>query len=640
MKFKLLILCVMWSVCFSAISATKLPIESFAALKSFSRLQLSPNGENLAFVRNVKGELVLMVYNTKDASFKSILKSDDHTIFFDWYNWANDDVLLLGARYIKRQRGGIKYASTRLYSYNIKNNESIKIATKPDYGRDERQPQFEDQLLSFLPHKKDTVLIQADYDVANMPAVYELDLNNQRKKKVQRARSSVVDWIADRQGNVRIAQKMDDDKFSYELLNGQSGDWETLFEYSAFSDKSVAILGFDKNPNFIYIKAIHNGRDALFKFDLTTKKRELIYSDDKYDVDGTIFYSPKTGEVAGFTHSQLPDGVQYWDADLAALQSAIRNVLPADEFSIDILNTSDDQQKYVLFMSSDSTSGTYLLGDRQNNDLSVFATAYPDIDETIYRGKEHISFKARDGLAIEGYLTLPVGYKKGDKLPTIIFPHGGPMARDYSNFDYWTALLAYHGYAVLQPNFRGSSGYGYDFLMQSVQGFGQAMQDDLQDGALWLVEQGIANKDKICIGGASYGGYAALMAVVKHPETFKCAASFAGVSDLEHLVGQARYFTNKEIVRKQFGTDDDVLAKSSPVNYAKQINRPVLLVHGSDDNVVPVYHSREMEDELDDEDKDVTYIELEDGDHYLSYQPYRIKTLQAFLDFFDKHLKE
>jgi len=214
------------------------------------------------------------------------------------------------------------------------------------------------------------------------------------------------------------------------------------------------------------------------------------------------------------------------------------------------------------------------------------------------------------------------------------------MARDYSNFDYWNALLAYHGYAVLQPNFRGSSGYGYDFLMQSVQGFGQAMQDDLQDGALWLLEQGIADKDKICIGGASYGGYAALLAVVKPPETFKCSWSFAGVGDLEHLVGQARYFTNKEIVRKQFGTDEDVLEKSSPVNYAKQINRPVLLVHGSDDNVVPVYHSREMEDELADENKDVTYIELEDGDHYLSYQPYRIKTLQAFLDFFDKHLKE
>ncbi len=639
MKCLFLSLLLIWSFSSFSANSSSLSIESFASLKSFSRLQLSPNGENLAFVRNMNGDLVLMIYNIESGSFKSILKSDNQTIFFDWYKWANDDVLLLGARYIERQRGGLKYASTRLLSYNIKNKESIKVATKPNYHRDERQPQFEDQLLSLLPEKKDTILIQADYHIPNMPAVYELDLNNQKKKKIQRARSNVINWTADRQGKVRIAKRMEEDQFEYEFLNLESGDWEPLFAFKAFSNKSVTILGFDKNPNFLYIKAIHTGRDAIFKVDLITKKRELIYSDEKYDVDGSIFYSPKTGEVAGFTHSHLPDGVQYWDPDLTALHTAVRGVLPADEYYVNILNTSEDQQKYVLFMSSDSTSGQYLLGDRSSNTLSVFASDYPDIDETVYRGKERITFKARDGLQIEGYLTLPTSYKKGDILPTIIFPHGGPMARDYAGFDYWTALLAYHGYAVLQPNFRGSSGYGYEFLMQSVQGYGQAMQDDLQDSALWLVEQGIANKDKICIGGASYGGYAALMAIVKHPETFKCAASFAGLTDLERVVSQARHFTNNEIVRKQFGTDGDILEKSSPVNHAKQINRPVLLVHGSDDNVVPIYHSREMQEELEDEEKDVTYIELEDGDHYLSYQPHRIKTLQAFLDFFDKHLK-
>ncbi|MCF2919699.1 prolyl oligopeptidase family serine peptidase [Pseudoalteromonas sp. APAL1] len=293
----------------------------------------------------------------------------------------------------------------------------------------------------------------------------------------------------------------------------------------------------------------------------------------------------------------------------------------------------------MVLVTGEQIPGTYMLGNRDTNELTVFVSAFPDIDDTVYSGKKKISYKARDGLTIEGYLTLPVGYKKGDKLPTIVFPHGGPMARDYADFDYWTALLAYNGYAVLQPNFRGSSGYGHEFEMAAVQGFGKEMQDDLQDAANWLVGEGIAKKDKICIGGASYGGYAALMAVVKHPETFKCAASFAGVTDLERIVSKARYFTNKEIVRKQFGTDGDKLEKVSPVNFAKQINRPVLLVHGSDDNVVPVYHSREMEDELKDEGKDVTYIELEDGDHYLSHQPYRIKTLKAFLEFFDKNLK-
>ncbi|WP_462169000.1 alpha/beta hydrolase family protein [Pseudoalteromonas lipolytica] len=638
---KYLMLSIFVVLCLTARAEEKpsLSVESFASLRATSQVKLSPSGTHLSFIRNIKGELVLMVYNRKTQEAVPIIRADNHTIFFDWYTWANDEVLLLGARYIQRQIGGPKYSSTRLYAYNINDKGKAKLAIKPNYGRDERQPQFADQVISFLPDKKDKILIQGDFEIANTPGVYELDLNTLRKKRVQRERSKVTDWIADRQGNVRIARKMDEDEFEYFLYDEGSLDRRSLFKFKAFSQESVTILGFDKDPNIIYFKALQNGYDALFKMDLTTKKKELVFSDDNYDFDGGIFYSPLTGEVAGFTHSNIEEGIRYWDDDLNKLYTSLRAVLPADKFDIDIIDTSENQRQYVLYLTGDGSTGTYMLGNRDTNELTVFASAYPDIDDRVYSGKEKISYKARDGLTIEGYLTLPVGYKEGDTLPTIIFPHGGPMARDYSGFDYWTALLAYNGYAVLQPNFRGSSGYGHEFEMAAVQGFGKKMQDDLQDAALWLVSQGIANKDKICIGGASYGGYAALMAVVKHPETFTCAASFAGVTDLERIVSKARYFTNKEIVRKQFGTDDDELAKYSPVNFAKQINRPVLLVHGSDDNVVPVYHSREMEDELSDEGKNVTYIELEEGDHYLSHQPYRITTLKAFLDFFDEHLK-
>jgi len=639
MKYLLLTFFAVLSLMPRAAENTQLPVESFASLRAFSQVKFSPNGKNLSFIRNVNGELVLMVYNRKTKEADSIIRSDNHTIFFDWYEWANDEVLLLGARYIQRQFGGPKYTSTRLYAYKIGGDGKAKLAIKPNFNRDERQPQFGDQVISFLPDKKDKILVQGDFDVANAPGVYELDLSTLRKKKIQRSRSKVIDWTADRQGNVRIALKMDEDEFEYILYDEDRDNRKTLFKYKAFSPDVVTVLGFDKDPNILYFKALKDGYDALYKMDLTTMKKELVFSDDNYDFDGHIFYSSLTGEVAGFTHSQLDEGIRYWDEDLNNLYNGLRAVLPADKFDIDIIDTSKEQRQYVVYVSGEQIPGTYMLGDRDSNELTAFASAFPDVDETVYSGKKKISYKARDGLTIEGYLTLPVGYKEGDKLPTIVFPHGGPMARDYAGFDYWTALLAYNGYAVLQPNFRGSSGYGHEFEMAAVQGYGNEMQDDLQDAANWLVEEGIANKDKICIGGASYGGYAALMAVVKHPETFKCAASFAGVTDLERIVSKARYFTNKEIVRKQFGTDGDKLEKVSPVNFAKQINRPVLLVHGSDDNVVPVYHSREMDDELKDEGKDVTYIELEDGDHYLSHQPYRIKTLKSFLEFFDKNLK-
>ena len=160
---------------------------------------------------------MLMVYDRKKKDFTPIIRSDNHTIFFDWYTWANDEVLLLGARYIKREFGGPKYSSTRMYAYNIKEKEDVKLAIRPNFNRDERQPQFGDQVISFLPERKDTILVQGDYDIANTPAVYELNLNTSRKKKVQRARSQVTSWIADRQGNVRIAMKMDEDQFEYIL---------------------------------------------------------------------------------------------------------------------------------------------------------------------------------------------------------------------------------------------------------------------------------------------------------------------------------------------------------------------------------------------------------------------------------------
>jgi dipeptidyl aminopeptidase/acylaminoacyl peptidase len=175
--------------------------------------------------------------------------------------------------------------------------------------------------------------------------------------------------------------------------------------------------------------------------------------------------------------------------------------------------------------------------------------------------------------------------------------------------------------------------------MASIEGWGQAMQNDLQDAAKWLIEQNMIDSEKVCIGGASYGGYAALMAAVKHSDSFKCAASFAGVSDLEQIVQDSRRFTNSKIVKKQMGTDTDKLEASSPINFAKEIDIPILLIHGSDDKIVPIRHSRNMADELTDYNKDVRYVEIEDANHHLSVQAHRIKTLKEMVNFFDKHLQ-
>ena len=589
-------------------------------------------------IKNIQGNLVLMTHNFKTGDKRFLLKADNIDVVLSWYAWANDEVLLVSASYPTRQ-GSTKYTSTRLHKYDLTETDGLELLVKSNVRTNEHFAQFQDNVISFLPEQPDKILMAIDYDLANKPSLYEVNVRTNKRKRIKKAKSYSIDWFADQQGHARISYGRDETKIFYKLYDNDGNVIRDLWSYEIFEKDVVHILGFDLDPNILYIRALHQGRYAVFKVNLTDKSltRELIYADEKYDVDGSLIYSPKTHAVVGLSHSSSDDNKTYWDADYISFKKALNKALP--DSTNTIISLSKDLNKYVLFSRSSKTAGDYYLGDRKKKSLNYLASLYPKINENNYATKQLVHYKARDGIEIEAYLTKPIAKVKESKLPAIIFPHGGPMARDFSGFDYWAELFANRGYVVFQPNFRGSSGYGYEFEMASIEGWGKAMQDDLQDAAKWLTEQNIIDKDKVCIAGASYGGYAALMAAVKHGETFKCAASFAGVSDIELLVFNARRFTNKEVVRKQFGTDSDKLEAVSPVNFAKKINIPILLVHGTDDRVVPVRHSRDMADELEDYDKKVRYVEIENANHHLSVQNHRIQALEEMLVFFDKHLK-
>ncbi|MDP6437621.1 MAG: alpha/beta fold hydrolase [Gammaproteobacteria bacterium] len=226
-----------------------------------------------------------------------------------------------------------------------------------------------------------------------------------------------------------------------------------------------------------------------------------------------------------------------------------------------------------------------------------------------------------------------MSYKDGQPVPAIVLPHGGPMARAYGGFDWLVQFLANRGYVVLQPNFRGSSGYGFQFEMQAVQNWGERMQDDLADAANWMIDQELAIPGKICIVGRSYGGYASLMAAAKQQDTFSCAASINGVSDQWEVWASARRYMSKEIIRKQLGTNKEDLIARSPISYTKTIDIPVLLIHGEKDRIVPVTHSRRMDKALRKAGKQVKYVELDNGNHSLSIEQNRIETLRLLEEF-------
>jgi dipeptidyl aminopeptidase/acylaminoacyl peptidase len=262
---------------------------------------------------------------------------------------------------------------------------------------------------------------------------------------------------------------------------------------------------------------------------------------------------------------------------------------------------------------------------------------YPLLYQQHLSGKEKVVYQARDKVDIEAYLTMPHrGIKENN--PAIIVPHGGPMARIYEGFDWFTEFFASRGYVILQPNFRGSSGYGFEFALQSIGDWGGVMQDDLGDAANWLAANYSVDKKSICILGGSYGGYAAMMGAVKQQGIFKCAASFSGISDLDLLLTKARKFTNYDIVKKQIGSDATYRKNRSPVNHAENIDIPMMLIHGESDLIVHVDQSRRMFKALQKYNKPVEYIELENGDHFMSIEGNRLKVLTSFERFLNEHI--
>lgn len=618
-----------------------LPISAYGSLPDTSQVKLSPNGESIAMVKNNQGTLILMTYNFKTGENRYLLQADNVEVILRWFAWANDDILLVSAAYPTQSAyTSVKYSLTRLHKYDLTTQKGLEILVKASeqIGQKENKAQFQDNVISLLPDKPDHILMAIDYDEPGKPSLYKVNVRTKKRTRVKRTKRFVKSWYADQQGYARISYGRDETRIFYKLYDKKGNELRELWSYEVFEKNKVQILGFDLDPNILYILALHQGHDAIFKVDITDKslKRELVFALEKSDVKGSLIYSPKTHAVVGLSHSGDDDNKIYWDQEYISFKRSINKALPKSNNSI--ISMSKDLNKYVLYSSSKTSPGDYYIGDRSSKQLLFLASRYPLINKNNFASKERVKYKARDGVTIEGYLTIPIGDHQEKKLPAIILPHGGPMSRTHAGFDYWAELFANRGYLVFQPNFRGSSGYGYDFEMAAIGGWGKAMQDDLQDAANWLINKNIVTPEKICIGGGSYGGYAALMAAVKHGETFKCAVSFAGVSDLELIISRAQNFTNSAIVEKQLGNDSDKLANVSPVNFAKDINIPILLIHGTEDRVVDVEHSQDMNDELEGYGKDVKYVEIEGANHYLSVQKHRIQTLEEMVKFFDKHL--
>lgn len=629
------------------------PVAHYASLPLLSGMTLSPDGQSIAVLLNQEGRTLVATRPVAGGKLVPVLSTDNTSHHFNWARWVNDERLLVSLRFASR-RDFTGTMETRLVSVKADGSGAIDL-TRFDRGSSittvRRTQQLQDRVIDWLPDDGRHVLLALpSVDSNEALGVVKVNVETGARSQLRSPERGARAWLTDAQHRLRVGVFSDgDERWSVRATDGEGGAWRTLWQFEKTAD-AVWPLGFDKDPQRLYVTALHQGRSAVFsvKLDDPALPRTLLLSDARHDVGGALLRAPLSGEVLGLVGAEGAGDEEggattLWSPAWRSLLAGLNQALPGRYNRI--IHIGHDEQRFLLYSSGNGQPGQFFVGDRDKGTIALVADTHPELDPALLSGKQRASIRARDGLPLNVYLTLPQGRKLGDgggPLPMVLLPHGGPQSRDDDDFDYWTEFLANRGHAVLQVNFRGSDGYGSAFKEAGLRRWGLEMQDDLTDAVQWAIAQRVADAGRVCIVGGSYGGYAALMGVVKTPELYRCAVSFAGVTHLPDLIlAESQYIGGRQAADRmigQFWGDRAQLRATSPALQAERIRAPVLLVHGTADRSVPVEQSRDMAAALRSAGKPHRYIEQEGGDHYLSRYEHRLGFFQAMEQFLDQHL--
>lgn len=626
----------------------RLPLEHFARRPMMEQLALSPDGKLLAAIVNEGKQSLIVTRSLEDGRLAGVLATDNLDFTINWLSWANSTRLLVSLGfYAARENGAVGLIETtesRLMAVDADGKNMINLV-KPRgvMARNLRWALQQDNVIDTLPDDRDHVLmaLPAHEDQVE-PAVYKVNVYTADRSTYADSREDVFDWVTDAQHRVRIGLGATR-KGEYTVwacdLNGRN--WRLLSKTAAFESQALHPLGFGLDPQLLYVAAKHEGLNAIFTLDLRDEKAKpvLKLSDDRYELGGTLIRDVR-GEAVGIRMRVLEGAASfYWDPAYRDLQKVLDESLPGRANGF--YSRDREGRQFVVRSAGMGQPEQFFLarfGDKPS--LQRLADSYPELQGKALGRRESFAMKARDGLPLHGYLTSPSQAQPGP-LPLVVLPHGGPQASDGAEFDDWATFIADRGHLVLQLNFRGSTGYGQAHLEAGLRRWGMEMQEDLEDGVAELVRLGRADPKRVAIVGASYGGYAALMGVIKTPELYRGAFAVAPATDLVALCQESVNTRWREETRRQIGDARDDRARlqaTSPCLLAKRIQVPVVLVHGTVDRQVELSHSVKMATALKEAGKPHQFIQLERGDHPLSHQPHRIQVLEAMEAFLDKVL--
>lgn len=603
----------------------------------FGTIKISPTGEYYAATVPLEDRTILAVMRRSDKQVTAKVGGERHSVVTD-FEWANPErvVVALAERFGSEDE---PHPTGELYAVNADGSKRSMIFGRFGIKGDEPQQQAA-FLIDTLRGDERGVLVSA-FAVGADPKtrVERLDIYNGRLTSVADAPVRRARFVADAGGEVRFAVGAGYDNVSRLYYRDRRGDeWKLVNDEDA-SGVTAWPLGFSADGKRAYLqREAKQGPDEIVEYDIATGATTPRLRDRVVD-PYAIVYDPASDAPQGalFMHGSMRSAFLDDASPIARRQRMLEKAFPGH--AVFVTSATDDGKLLMVVTWNERNPGDFYLFDTQTNQASLVFSRREWFDPALVAPTRLVELQARDGLPLYGYLTTPRGHG-GGPLPLVLLPHGGP----YAIYDEWefndeAQLLAEAGYAVLRLNFRGSGNYGRAFMQAGAREWGARMQDDLTDATRWAIEQKIAEPSKVCIYGASYGAYAALMGAAREPALYRCAVGYVGVYDLELMHKQgSRYSRSRHTWTNEWIGSRGSLASVSPTRLAAAIQVPVFLAAGGEDEIAPIAHSKRMEKALREAGAEVDTLYFDTEGHGFYTEPHRREFYTRLLDFLGRHL--
>lgn len=608
-------------------SSGLIPLENFFKNPEKSSYQVSPDGKHFSYMAPVNSRMNIFVQEIGKTDAVQLTHETERDVA--GYTWANNNRIL----FLKDTGGDENY---KLFGVDIDGN-NLKGLTDFDKVRT--------TFIDDLPDNETEVIIGLNKRDPENFDPYRLNVITGEMTQLAENPGNIQGWMTDHDGKLRVAIAMDVIDQILLYREKESDEFKPILRTSFKETLSPMFFTFD-NKHLYALSNIGRDKGAFVTFDpKTAKEVEVLFEHPTYDVGNASFSRKRKAleGVAWIEHRQT--GRHYFSDEYKALREKLAEKLPGYQFGISSM--TKDEDRMIVRTYSDKSLGAYYFYDSNTDELTKITDISPWLKEEEMSAMLPVTYQTRDGLTIEAYLTLPRGYtlETAKNLPVVVNPHGGPWARDSWGFNPEVQFLASRGYAVLQMNFRGSTGYGRDFWESSFKQWGLSMQDDITDGVNWLIEQGIADKNRIAIYGGSYGGYATLAGLTFTPDLYACGIDYVGVSNLFTFLKTIPPYWKPllDMMYEMVGDpvkDSTLLAAASPVFHADKIAAPLLIAQGANDPRVNKDESDQMVEALKKRGVEVEYIVKDNEGHGFHNEENRFDFYRAMEKFLATHIQQ